>query len=275
MSHTNAWANPSKAGAADAVQMAAFLEARSQAPDMRETNRFFCEIVAARPGERLLEIGSGNGILCRMLAPRLKPGGSIVGLDISVEMAAEAGKYAAAEGVHTGISFESGAAEALPYPAACFDGVLAARLLLHAADPGAVLSEMKRVLKPGGRAVVMDWDFGTVSVDHPERDLTCRLLRWRCDHHGGDNWSGRQLFRRMHDAGFQDLSVQPWVSVACGEADGLTLSLWRAAQLACEHGAISGAEKEAWVKTLEERLQAGSFFASIVYFIVKGSVAPA
>ena len=254
--------------------MAAFLEKRSRTPDMQAINQKLCETVAAQPGERLLEVGSGSGILCRMLAPQLQPGGQIVGVDISPEMTLEAQKYALAEEIDNGITFETCAAESLPYPEANFDGAIAARLLLHAAEPEAVIHEMKRVVKPGGRVVVMDWDFDTVTVDHPDRELSRRLLHWRNDHHGGNNWSGRQLWRRMSNAGLQNLSVHPWVSITHSEEDGLTQSLWRAAQVACEAGVISPVEQDDWVNELKDRIRAGIFFASIVYFIVKGTVVP-
>jgi len=274
MEHSNSWSDPSKVGKEDAIQMAAFLEERSRAPDMQAVNQKLCETIVAKPGERLLEVGSGSGILCRMLAPQLQPDGQIVGLDISPEMTAQAQKYALAQGITGGIAFETGTAESLPYPTASFDCAIAARLLLHAANPDVVIQEMKRVVKPGGKVVVMDWDFDTAAVDHPDRELSRLILHWRNDHHGGNNWSGRQLWQRMRTAGLQNLSVHPWVSVTHHETDGLTQSLWRAAQVACEGGAISPAEQEAWTLELKSRIQAGTFFASIVYFIVKGTVVP-
>jgi len=274
MGHINSWSNPSKVSRNDAIKMAAFLEERSRTPDLQVVNQKLCETVAAKPGEHLLEVGSGSGILCRMLAPQLQPGGRMVGVDISPEMTTEARKYALTDGINSELTYETCEAESLPYPKASFDAAIAARLLLHVADPDMVIREMKRVVKPGGRIIVMDWDFDTVTVDHPDRELTRRLLHWRNDHHGGNNWSGRQLWRRMRAAGFQNLSVKPWISVAHGETDGLTHSLWRAAQVACEAGAISPIEQEEWVNELKSRIQAGTFFASIVYFIVMGIVVP-
>jgi ubiquinone/menaquinone biosynthesis C-methylase UbiE len=167
--------------------------------------------------------------------------------------------------------FETGKAETLPHPDASFDGALAARLFLHVSEPETVLLELLRVVKPGGRIVAMDWDFETVTVDHPDRELTRRLLHWRNDHHGGNNWSGRQLWRLFQSAGLQNLSVHPWVSIAHGDADGLTQSLWRAAQVACASGAISQIEQETWVRELKEHIHAGTFFASVVYFIIQGT----
>lgn len=270
MSKTNVWSNPSQAGAAEVSQMAAFLEERSRCPDMLEVNAAFCEIVDPKPGECILEVGSGSGILCRLMTPHLQPNGHVVGMDISPHLLLEAKKYALPEEPGKHISFECGAGESLPHSCEAFDGAFAARLLLHAKDPDAIVCEMVRVVKPGGRIVVMDWDFDSVVVDHPERELTRRLLHWRSDHHGGNNWSGRQLWRRMAVAGLKYLSTHPVTTVVHSESDGLTQSLLRAAQVSREGGAISADEFDAWVSTLKERIQEGTFFASIVYFIIKG-----
>jgi len=252
--------------------MAAFLEARSRTPDMLEVNTAVCRILDPRPGEQILEVGCGSGVLCRLVAPHLQPDGHIIGLDVSAHFLNEARRFALNKNLERQITFECGTGEALPYPDAKFDKALAARLLLHARDPDAVVQEMARVLKPGGHAVVMDWDYDSVVVDHTDRELTRRLLHWRNDHHGGNNWSGRQLWRRMVTAGFQSLTVHPVVTVVHTEEDGLTQSLWRAAQVARDSGAISSAEHDSWVGELKENIQAGTFFASIVYFIVSGTV---
>ncbi|MGA2490063.1 MAG: methyltransferase domain-containing protein [Anaerolineales bacterium] len=272
MSHSNAWSNPSIAGAAEAVQMAAFLEERSHTPDVLEVNAAFCTFLDPQPGECILEVGSGSGIICRLIALRLQARGSVVGVDISPDIVTEARKYALQEGLADRITFKNGEGKSLAYPNVFFDCACAARLLLHADDPDPILREMVRVVKRGGRVVVMDWDFETVTVDHTNRDLTRRLLHWRNDHHGGDNWSGRQLWRRMAAAGLQRLSVHPVVSVVHNETDGLTQSLWRAAQVARDGGGISPEEQDEWVGELKNRIKEGTFFASIVYFIVRGFV---
>jgi ubiquinone/menaquinone biosynthesis C-methylase UbiE len=272
MTHSNVWSNPSKAGAAEAAQMAAFLEERSRAPDVMAVNQAFCRVVDPQPGEWLLEVGSGSGVICRLIAAHLEPGGSILGLDISPDLVVAARKYALQAGLSGQMSYECGAGEALPYSKASFDCACAARLLLHVNDPGAILRGMIRVVKLGGRVVVMDWDFETAVVDHPNRDLTRRILQWRCDHHGGNNWSGRQLWRQMLLAGLKHLSVHPFVSVVHAEADGLTQSLWRAAQVVRDGGGISPEEHDDWTGELKKRIEAGNFFASIVYFTVKGYV---
>jgi 2-polyprenyl-3-methyl-5-hydroxy-6-metoxy-1,4-benzoquinol methylase len=270
MSHANNWANPSRAGVQDLHDMAAALEARAGSPDQLQVNGALLDRLAPLAGERILEVGCGSGVLCRQVASEVAPGGRITGVDISPEFLRLAQDYAAGGDASSCMQWSAGQAEALPFQDASFDGAFAARLLLHVPHPQAVLNELARVVRPGGRVVVMDWDFDTVAVDHSDRELTRRLIHWRCDHHGGNNWSGRQLWGRMVAAGLLNVKAAPLVSVARGENDSLTLSLFRAAQVARDGGAIAPEEYEAWVAELKSSLGDGSYFASIVYFIVVG-----
>jgi 2-amino-4-hydroxy-6-hydroxymethyldihydropteridine diphosphokinase len=272
MSHYNVWSNPSSTSTENVANMAVFIEERSRCPDSVIANQALCAALAPASGERLLEVGSGTGVLCRLIAPHLLPGGSITGMDISAEFALHAQRYAAEAGLADAITFETGNAETLPYGDGAFDGSFASRMLLHAADPDLIVHQLARVVRPGGRVVLMDWDFETVVVDHPDRALTRLLLHWRTDNHGGDNWSGRQLWRRALQEGLTNLEVTPVVTVARSEREGLTQTLWRAAEVARNGGGISAKEHDAWVDKLKQRLADGTFFASIVYFIVKGYV---
>jgi hypothetical protein len=118
----------------------------------------------------------------------------------------------------------------------------------------------------------MDWDFDTVAITHPDRDLTRRLLHWRTDHHGGDNWSGRKLLGQAVKAGLDDVKVKTAVLVARGEEQGFTHSLWRAAERVRDGGGISPAEYKAWVAELKSQIDNGVFLATINYFIVHATV---
>ena len=127
-------------------------------------------------------------------------------MDVAPEMVVAARVLA---GQQTHVRFEVGAGAALPAEDATYDAAFGARLLLHVADPVPVVAEMARVVKPGGRVVLMDWDFETVTVSHPDRELTRRLLHWRCDHHSGDNWSGRRLLGYASAAGLRGSDRDP------------------------------------------------------------------
>jgi ubiquinone/menaquinone biosynthesis C-methylase UbiE len=261
----------SAVGVAEATHMANFLEERACFPDQVQVNDRLRETLALAPGEQWLEVGSGSGVLCRLAVPWVAPDGRVVGLDKSPELVAAACRLAARSLLTGNLVFHVGDGAALPYADTSFDGAFAARLMLHVGKPDAVVGEMVRVVRSSGRVVLMDWDFGTVAVDHPDRDLTRRLLEWRTHRHGGDNWSGRQLAARLVAAGLHQVAVAPVVTVARDENASLTQSLWRAAQAARDARAITAAEHDAWVGALKQRLAAGRFFASIVYFIVYGT----
>jgi ubiquinone/menaquinone biosynthesis C-methylase UbiE len=266
----NEWANPSTAGTEKQATMFIHLEDRARCPDQQVVNSAFIRILDPHPGEQLLEVGCGSGVLCRLAAGGMELVRKIVGIDISFPFVQSAQGIVEQANLGFKINFSTGAAEALPFADQVFDGAFAARLMLHAADPGIVAKEMVRVVKHSGRVVVMDWDYDTVVVDHSDRELTRRLIHWRTDHRGGDNWSGRKLFRMMAEAGLQDLRLIPVVSIAHSESDSLTQSLGNAAQGARDQAIITPEEYEAWTGELKAAMNAGHFFASINYFIVSG-----
>ncbi len=262
---TNPWRNPS---AGEAAQLASFLEERSAYPDQEAVNATLIEIAGPQPGERFLDLGCGAGGLTRRIAERVEPGGCATGLDLSPAMLAGAREL---QGYAPRLD-AAGTAYALPFPAGAFDAALAARLLLHLQRPQAAVAEMARVVRSGGRIVLMDWDFETLALDHSDRELTRQILHWRCDYHGGDNWSGRQLYRRLKTAGLRKIDVRAVASVVQERKTSLAQSVLRCAHRALEGGGISMEAYISWTEELEERLRTGIFFASILYFIGVGIV---
>lgn len=113
---------------------------------------------AIRPGERILDVGCGTGVLTRMTLEAAGSSGSAVGIDPASKMIRVARGTAARLGSQA--QFKVAAIEALPFPAASFDAVLSS-LMLHHLPPHTKrqgLAEVYRVLKPGGRLVVADFD---------------------------------------------------------------------------------------------------------------------
>jgi SAM-dependent methyltransferase len=115
------------------------------------------DAVAAAPGMRVLDVAAGSGQPALAIAPRVRPGGTILGIDFSPEMIAVAERRARQAGA-TNVSFRTMDAEQLELPDASFDAVTCACGLIFFPEAHRALAEMRRVLKPEGRIAVVVWD---------------------------------------------------------------------------------------------------------------------
>jgi ubiquinone/menaquinone biosynthesis C-methylase UbiE len=117
--------------------------------------RMFLDRFPLSPGERLLDVACGTGIVARLAAPALGEAGRIVGIDLNPDMIAVATEQARPEGAP--IEWREGDATALPFDEGSFDAVLCQQGLQFMPDKPAVLAEMHRVLAPGGRLGLCLW----------------------------------------------------------------------------------------------------------------------
>jgi ubiquinone/menaquinone biosynthesis C-methylase UbiE len=103
--------------------------------------------------DRVLDIACGTGEFERMVLSK-NPTQQMVGVDISEEMLA-----IARQKLHNApnVSFQAGSASALPFPNQSFDVIVSANAFHYFDDPIAALAEVKRVLKPDGKVVILDW----------------------------------------------------------------------------------------------------------------------
>jgi SAM-dependent methyltransferase len=130
-------------------------------------------------GMRVADFGCGSGFVSRMLAEMVGPSGSVTGVDVNGAQVEEARKLSTQEGL-ANTSFVEASAYDTGLPRSSFDLVYCRFLLLHLADPGACLREMRDILKPGGILVIEDGDLATAASIPPTAldafaDLFCRL----------------------------------------------------------------------------------------------------
>jgi SAM-dependent methyltransferase len=166
-----------------------------------------------RPGQRLLDVGSGPGTITVDLAERVSPG-RVTALETSQDALQHTRAEAERAGCGT-IDFAVGDVHALDFPSATFDVVHAHQVLQHVADPVAALREMIRVCKPGGVVAARDGDYSGFTW-YPESP---GLSRWRelylaaARANGGEPDAGRRLLSWAQAAGSADVTAS--ASVWC------------------------------------------------------------
>jgi SAM-dependent methyltransferase len=112
--------------------------------------------LALQPGQTVLELAAGPGDTGFLAAQRVQPGGKLISSDSSEAMVEIARERAHAQAVK-GVEFRVINAESIDLPVASVDAVLCRWGLMLMVDPAAALGEMRRVLKPGGRAALAVW----------------------------------------------------------------------------------------------------------------------
>ena len=188
-------------------------EQRGELPDAAVLASLGCgnptAVADLREGETVLDLGSGGGIDVILSAKRVGPTGTAYGLDMTDEMLALARENAAEAGV-ANVHFLKGMIEQIPLPADSVDVVISNCVINLSTDKAAVLTEVARVLKPGGRVGVSD----VVAEDR----LTAEDRAERGSYVGciAGALSRSEYVAGLEAAGFEDVSVEFTHEVADG-----------------------------------------------------------
>jgi SAM-dependent methyltransferase len=178
----------------------------------RLTNRPFIEFLELDETSSVLEVGSGLGILAREVRERVHSG-AVCGVEYSADQLALARRNATAK-----LHFIQGDAHALPFREERFDTVYCRYLLEHVANPVQVLTEMRRVLRVGGRALAQENNILILAFypECPRFDSVWRRFALLQTELGGDASVGKKLFALFLQAGFVEitLSLQPEIHYA-------------------------------------------------------------
>ncbi|GGN88921.1 hypothetical protein GCM10011579_083120 [Streptomyces albiflavescens] len=180
------------------ARLAAALDAQDVNDGVRRLRAWAHAALAARPGERAIDIGSGTGSQTRQLAAAVAPRGEALGIEPNPGLRAVAGQRAAEAGSAAG--FVDGDALTLPVPDSSVDVVWCERVLQHLLEPEKAVAEIARVLRPGGRVALLDTDWAT-TILHPGDPETVAGLTSGALSAAADPYSGRKLVGRLTAAG--------------------------------------------------------------------------
>ena len=187
-------------------ELARLLELRGQGEDQAAIRSAYLDLLRLAPGERVLDVGCGTGVVTRAVARRVAPAGSVLGVDPSPTMLSVAREIAEREGLGEQIEFRVGDARALPVDDAAFDVVLAITALSHTTDAERAIPELLRATRPGGRVGIFDIDPESWIIAHPDRALTRRIASAATDVIT-DGWLARRLPSLLEAAGLHAASL--------------------------------------------------------------------
>jgi SAM-dependent methyltransferase len=233
----------------------AILESRGRSPGYLGVVRQVMEAVQLRPGEVVLEVGCGSGVLARWLARYTARANRILGVDINRYLLREAAALAAQEGLADVIAFREGNAEALPLPDQHVD-VAVSFTVLEEGDADRMLAEMVRVTKPGGRMAVvvraMDVPWVVNVPLRPEAKTKAEIPRGFV---GPQGCADASLYRRFHQAGLTQVQMLP--QFAPFEQPQTPIGqFWQAAIL----GALTAEETQEWQAGMAQAVAEGTYF---------------
>jgi arsenite methyltransferase len=170
-------------------------------------------LIDLKPGDTVLDLGSGGGIDVLLSAKRVGPSGKVYGLDMTDDMLALARENQRKAGA-TNVEFLKGTIEAIPLPDQSVDVIISNCVINLSVDKDAVLREAFRVLKPGGRFAVSDVVLRGEVPPEIRRSLElwvgCVAGALRDD----------DYVSKLQAAGFTDTSVEPWRVYQVDDARG-------------------------------------------------------
>jgi ubiquinone/menaquinone biosynthesis C-methylase UbiE len=266
VTHRDPWREVDAHAPPNIAKLAHMLEARGRTPTQQRLRRRFLRFVPIRPGSRVLEVGCGTGVVLRDIAQMAGARGQVTGVDPSQELLKVARALCGPARGRAPIAMRGGTGARLPFAANRFDVALAITVILHVADPLAVVREMARVTRKGGRVGLQDQDFGVVAVAHPDRDLTDRIMQGVARHVYDEPYSGRRLPSLLRTAGLDHVRLRTDVYQDTALAPFSKIFLERRAENAVQLGIVDERTAQKWLDGFTALVAEGGFVLTMNYY---------
>lgn len=234
-------------------------------PEIMQQRMATLQALALRCGESVLDVGVGPGFLAHDMAQLVGDTGQVVGIDNAAAM------IEMARGRCAGLSqveIKPGDADNLEFTDGSFDAVVCTQVLLYVAQIKQALSEIHRVLKPGGRAVVVETDWRGLVLSSSFSDVTEKMIQsW--DAEVASPNLPTLLQPMLKQAGFSAISVSviPVVTTSCIKGNYACSMIDQFSSLAVKQGRVMESDAHNWTKDLYEKHQNGAFFFCINRFL--------
>jgi ubiquinone/menaquinone biosynthesis C-methylase UbiE len=248
--------------------VAARLDLLYSSRDVLRRRQLVRAALAAKPGERVLDVGCGPGFFVTELLDEVGADGSIVGVDASAQMLAIAARRCDGR---PNVRFELADAASLPVDDASFDAALSVQVLEYVADIPAALAELHRAVRPGGRVVIWDVDWATVSWYSHDPQRMQRVLRaW--DAHLTHPSLPQTLAAQLRSAGFGDVRTEghSFTSLECTPDTYAGAIIPLIEDYVAGREDVSPSEVSTWAAEQRELGAHGEFFFACMQFCISG-----
>lgn len=244
------------------------LEAVYLTPDVIAQRERVMGLLAPRAGERALDIGCGPGLTTEGLAHAVGPSGSVLGIDIARPMLAIAARRCASL---PQVRFDRCDVNALAARDASFDIALASQVYEYVDPIDAALEELARVIRPGGRAVLVDTDWESAVWASSDDGRMRRVLEtW--NEHIPHPQLPRSLKRRMEAVGFVNVRVEvvPLLNLAYDPATYSVGMMALIGNFAAGRNGLTEADIAAWREDARRVGERGEYFFSLSRYVFMG-----
>ncbi|WP_270936936.1 methyltransferase domain-containing protein [Falsiroseomonas oryzae] len=253
--------------ARDPGEFIRYLQQVTEAPHMRARSEERLRRSAIVPGMTVADLGCGLGGDTLLLARQVAPGGGrAIGLDRSAAMIGFA--RGRPDGAGLPVEFREADISTLPFADASLDACWMERVLIHVADPEAVLREILRALRPGGQAVLQEYDYRTLVFDAPDREVS-EMVAAEFRNALRHLVIGLELPRLCRTLGFSRVEVVPGLLPMPSFAWTSEAGRWREHLAALvDGGRLDEARAAAWWRSMQEADAAGAMLCSLTGFAV-------
>jgi arsenite methyltransferase len=235
---------------------------------LEKARKKYFEVFAIAPGELILDLGTGTAANAMALVQHLAGNCQIIGVDTSVSMLAIGEKNLQAFQFPGRIQLQQNDGHDLPFSDNYFDSCMIIQVLEYSKEPVRMLQEARRVLKPGGKLLVVDTDWDTLTWNSVERDQTRRIVLDWSDHEA-DGWQGRKIQEYLRRAGFQNFRHEVYVinESSFKETDYSSLMTRIVADYLIRAEKMDKQTVERWIDGLRVQDRKGYFYFSLNRYI--------
>jgi ubiquinone/menaquinone biosynthesis C-methylase UbiE len=221
---------------------------------------------AIEPGHRVLDVGAGPGFFASGIAGLVGEAGAVDGVDINPRFVEDANARAAE---HANVNFHLLQDHRLPFADATFDRAICKNVLEYVPDVHETLTEIRRVLKPGGRVLIIDSDWGFVIVEPWGKDTVDRFFEAAAPAFR-ERYIGRRAAGALARCGFGEIAVN-MMPIVDREGTGMSV-LTNMASYIRTFSTLPETELRELMAQAEQGVQDGTYLFCLPQFLVTGSV---